>query len=120
MVALDEPPPRPRIEDGDAARLESVADLSDACLKVDDNMLYGVYQDWVHPNPVNRLDVRIKEDNKWQARWENPVCFPTQCYDAPSGKFGRNFVATLSVELDVIGAWKWNAEQVIIFQLVIL
>ena len=48
------------------------------------------------------------------------VCLPNQRYDAQSGKFGKIFVATISVEIDRIKAWKWNYEQVIVFQLVIL
>ena len=45
---------------------------------------------------------------------------PNQRYNVLSEKTGRRFVATLSVELDGVQAWKWNSERVIIFQLVIL
>ena len=83
-------------------------------------MLYGIYQDWVHQNPVEHLDVGIAEDSKWQERWEKLVCIPTQRYDPPSGKVGKIFVGILSVELDGIRARKWNAERVIVFQSVIL
>ena len=48
------------------------------------------------------------------------VCFPTQPYNAPYGKFGIKFVLTLSVELDDILSWKCNADQVVIFQSIIL
>ena len=40
-------------------------------------MLFGVYQDWVHQNPVNNLNGGIT-DGKFQARWEKLVCLPTQ------------------------------------------
>ena len=44
----------------------------------------------------------------------------TQRYDAPSGKVGKIFAGSLSVELDRVHARKWNAERVIVFQYVIL
>ena len=75
---------------------------------------------WVQQNTGNYLDGGITEDGKWQAMWEKLLCLPTQCYNVPYGKFGRNFVVTLSVELDGIQTRKWKSERVIIFQLVIL
>ena len=48
---------------------------------------------------------------------EKRVCVSTQRYDAASGKVGKIFVATLSVELDGVQAWNWNSERVIVFQL---
>ena len=69
-------------------------------------MLYGIYQDWVHQNPVEHLDVGIAEDSKWQERWEKLVCMPTQRYDAPSGKVGNIFVGILYAKLDGFRARK--------------
>ena len=66
------------------------------------------------------MDGVIAEDSKWPARWKKIVCMPTQCYDAPSGNFGKRFVGILSIELDGVRATKWNDERVIIFQSVIL
>ena len=51
---------------------------------------------------------------------EKLMCFPTQCYDAPSGKVGKIFVGILSVELDGSRDRKWNVERVIVFQSIIL
>ena len=48
------------------------------------------------------------------------VCLPTQRYGVPSGCVGKNFVSTLTADLDGIQALKWNVERVIIFQTVIL
>ena len=84
------------------------------------DMLFGVYQDWVHQNPGNHLDGGITEDGKWQARWGKLACMPTKRYDVPSGKVGRIFVGTLSVELDGLQDWNWNYKRVIVFQSVIL
>ena len=46
--------------------------------------------------------------------------YSNQCYDAPSGKFGKIFVGILYVELDRVRARKWNVERVVVFQSVIL
>ena len=119
-VASDEPPPRPRVEAGDAALQAHEGDLPDVCLLGADYMLYGVYQDWVHQNPGDHLDGGTTEDSKWQAWWEKLVCMLTQRYDAPSGKVWKRFVGILSVELDGVCARKWNAERAIVFQSVIL
>ena len=51
---------------------------------------------------------------------EKLVFFPTQLYNAPSGKVDKRFVANISVEIDGIRAWKWNSNRVIVFQSVIL
>ena len=45
---------------------------------------------------------------------------PTQRYDVLSKNVERIFVGTLSVELNSIGARKWNPDKVIIFLSVIL
>ena len=41
----------------------------DVRLLVANDMLYGVYQNWVHQNPRYHLHGRIVEDSKWQSRW---------------------------------------------------
>ena len=41
-----------------------MVDLPKVRLKVSDDALYGVYQDWVQQNPVNHLDGGIKENSK--------------------------------------------------------
>ena len=97
-----------------------MSDHPEVRLKAADYALFGVYQDWVHQNPRNHLDDVIKEDSKWQDMLVKLACFPTQRYDVPSGRVGKFFVSILSVELDGIQAWKWNANLVIVFQLFIL
>ena len=44
------------------------------------------------------------------------VFIHTQRYDAPSGKVGKIFVATLSVEINGVRYRKWNSKKVIVFQ----
>ena len=51
---------------------------------------------------------------------EKLVCLPTQHYDRLSVWVGKILVLTLAVELDDIRGQKCNADQVIIFQTVIL
>ena len=47
-------------------------------------------------------------------------CFPTQCYGQLSGRVGKIFVSTLAAEIGGIRGRKYNAEQEIVFQTVIL
>ena len=51
---------------------------------------------------------------------EKLVCFPTQCYEVPSGRFRKRFVLTFAADIDGIGGRKWNAERAVVFQTVIL
>ena len=60
--------PHPRVEAGDATVIARVGDLLNVCLLGADDMLFRVYQDWVHKNPGNYLDGGITENGKWQAR----------------------------------------------------
>ena len=120
MVALDEPPLFPRVDAGNVARLESTSDHPKVCLKAADGALFGVYQDWVHPNPENHLYGGINEDGKWQNRWRKLVYLPIQRYNLPYRQVGKNLVSILLVKLDGIRARKWNANMVITFQPVIL
>ena len=70
----------------------------------------------MHQNPVYHLDGGIKEDRKWQARWEKLVWLETQRYDTPYGQVGEKLISIIAVELGGILDQKWNAEQVIVFQ----
>ena len=70
LVATDEPLPHPCVEDSDATRLSRMEDLPEVLLKVADDELYRVYQNWVHQDPGNNLDGGIKEDGKWKSRWK--------------------------------------------------
>ena len=83
-------------------------------------MLFEAYQDRVHQNTRNNMDGDITEDGKLKTRRKRLVCMPTQRYNAPSGKFGRIFVGTLSVKIDGVPYRKLNSERVIFFQSVIL
>ena len=116
-MASAAPLPHPRVEAGNAALKAQEEDLPDVRFFGANYMIYGVYQYWVHQNSVDHLDGGIVEDIKWQAQWEKLVCMPTQRCDATSGKVGKRFVGILSVELDRVRARKWNAERVIIFNL---
>ena len=51
MVATDEPPPRPCVEDRDATRLSRMEDLPEFRLKGADDDLYGIYQHLVNQDP---------------------------------------------------------------------
>ena len=77
LVTTDKNPLRPRVEAGDAIRLESMADHPEVRLKAAGDALFGVYQGWVHQNTRNNLDGGIKEDGKWKERWRKLVCLPT-------------------------------------------
>ena len=51
---------------------------------------------------------------------EKLVCFTTQNYNVPSDMVDKRFVSTIAAEIDSIKGRKWNAEQAIVFQTVIL
>ena len=51
LVTTDKPLPCPCVESGYAAHLARKEDLPEVCIKISDNMIYEVYQDWVHQNP---------------------------------------------------------------------
>ena len=48
--------PRPYEDASDTARLVSESNLPGYCLTATDDMLFGVYQDWVHQNPSTHLN----------------------------------------------------------------
>ena len=83
-------------------------------------MLFGVYQDWLHQNPGEHLDIAITKDGKWQNLGVKHVCIPTYQYAVPSRKFGSRFVGILYVGIDGVCARKWNPKCVIVFHLFIL
>ena len=101
-------------------RLAIKSDLNEACLTADDDVLFGIYQDWVHQNPGTHLDGGLEDNVKWQVIWEKLVCLTTQHYDVPSGQVKKIFVSTLAAYFDGIRDWKWNADWAINFQTVIL
>ena len=71
LVAPSKPIPYPHVEAGDAALQASAGDLLDVRLLGVDNMIFSVYQDWVHQNKGEHLDGVITEDGKCKARWKN-------------------------------------------------
>ena len=76
-VALNKPPPRPFVEAVDAACLARDTDLPEVRLQLANNMIFWVYQDWVHQNPGNHMDGGSTEDGKCKYRWENLfICLP--------------------------------------------
>ena len=64
-----EPPPCPCVEERYTALQLRTGYLPDVRLLGAYSMLFNIYQDLVHQNPVERLDGGIIEDGKWQASW---------------------------------------------------
>ena len=64
LVTSANHPPCPRVTTRDAALQAHAGDPPDVRLLGADYILYGVYQDWVHQNPVEHLDGGIAEDIK--------------------------------------------------------
>ena len=56
LVAPDKPLIPPHIDAGNADRLASTADHPEVLLRVADDGIFGVYQDWVHQNPGKHMD----------------------------------------------------------------
>ena len=66
------------------------------------------------------LDGGIHNDLAWQAWWSYLVVKPLRCYEVPSGKVRCRFVRTLGEDLKGVRDRRWNSEQFIVFQNVIL
>ena len=89
-------------------------------LNPEDLRLWEVYGDWVHANPGTYLDRGVRDNSECQVWWHDLAVMPSRRYDAPSGKFGCRFVGTLGEELKGVRDRRWNLEQFIVFQTVIL
>jgi hypothetical protein len=85
-----------------------------------DRMMDKVYGDHVHQNPGTHLDGGIADDAKWQDYHRRLIVYPSQRYDAPSGKVGRRFVESITTLLDGVQTRKWNAERFLLFQMVVM
>ena len=70
------------------------------CLTAARDMIFDVYQDWVHQNPGTYLDGGIEEDGKWKKRWEKVIFLPTQRYDVPYEHIRKRFVKNLAVDFN--------------------
>ena len=82
--------------------------------------LREVYGDWVHSNPGTHLDRDVRDNLAWQAWWRDLAVMPSSRYDTPSGRVGRRFVGMLREDLKGVQGRRWNSEQFILFQTVIL
>ena len=81
----------------------------------EDLRLQEVYRDWVHGNPGTHLD-----GGTWQGWWRDLAVMPSRRYEAPIGKVGRRYVNAFVGELRGVGDRRWNSEQFIVFQTVML
>ena len=73
-VSMDNPPPHPYIEYGDATCLASMADHTKVLLKVAGNALFGVYHDWVHQSHTI-LEVYLDGIQAWKCNSEWVINF---------------------------------------------
>ena len=117
--ALDTTLSRICVDESTNACLKSKGNLPGVCLTAANDVLFGVYQDWVHQNPGIHLDGEINEDVKWQARWENLFVFPPNATMYHLAGLGKGFLDSRAY-LYCIQGRKWNAKRVIILQTVIL
>ena len=102
--AWESPPPGVCEDASDAAHLESVGNLSGKILRDSGYNIFGVYQYWVHQNPVTHMYFRIEEDGKWQERWENWLVLPpkTMTYHLDGS------------EIDLLKLFLWNLTEFVI------
>jgi hypothetical protein len=89
-------------------------------LSVADIFLDTVYGDHVHQNPGSHSNGSVPDDAKWQDYWGQLVVFPSQTYDAPKGAVGTRFIEELAELILGILDRRINAEQFIVFQMVML
>ena len=97
--APDSPPTLTREYASNITHLASKSNLPGDRLTAADDILFEIYQDWVHQNPGTYLDGGIEEDGEWKKRWEKILFLPTQRYDVQYGWIGKRFVETLVVEI---------------------
>ena len=69
-VSSEPLPLLPRSNSDESSHLESTDEHPEVRFKASDNVLFSVYQYWVHQNPGTHQDVGINEDGKWQDMWE--------------------------------------------------
>jgi hypothetical protein len=100
--------------------IEQEGDLEGAILSEADRMLHKVYGDYVHQNSGQQLNGGVEDDRLWQDYWRRLIVFPASTYDAPSGAVGHRFIEKLAELLDGVRARKMNAEQFIVFHIVVL
>ena len=67
--ALDSPLLRPQKYMSYDVIIASESDLPKDILTAVYDMLFAIYQDWVHQNPFTHLDGGIEEDGKCQNIW---------------------------------------------------
>jgi hypothetical protein len=104
----------------DQAEEQEIGDLPDIKLSDTDRMMDKVYAgDHVHQNPGTHLRGDIPDDKMWQDYWRRLIVFPSQTCDAPSDAVGHRFIEMLADMLAGIQARKMNAEQFIVFQIVV-
>lgn len=110
---------QPRMEN-EGVEVRSVGDLPGYSLSDADRMLDKVFGDHVHQNDGKHLDGGILDDTQWQEWWSRLITLPPQRYAAPKGTVGKRFVEMLTKILEGVSDRKWNSEQFIVFQIVIL
>ena len=67
-VASELPLLQPLINTGAAAHPSRNSKLPKVCVMAAANVLFSVYQDWVHQNTVTHMDDGINNNGKWQDR----------------------------------------------------
>ena len=86
----------------------------------DDRRIREVYRDWVHYNYGAHPSEGIDDGRVWKTRWQALAVMTARRYGAPSGRVRRRFVHALSAELTGVRKQCWNAERLILIQMVIL
>jgi hypothetical protein len=115
-----DPPAPPPEHPADPITPDPGADLPGYTLSQADTLLDFVYGDHPHSNDGCHLDGGISSDSVWQRRWKRMVQIAPTHYDAPKGKVGRRFIATLAREFQGIRSRSWNSERPLVFVSVIL
>jgi hypothetical protein len=62
----------------------------------------------------------ISDNQKWQEYWQRQIIYPSASYNTPSGAVGCRFIKKLAELIEGIQTHKLNAEEFIVFQIVIL
>ena len=110
----------PEAAPGPAITPDAGADLPGYGVTAADRLLDSAYGDHVHDNAGTHLQGGFSDDALWQRRWRRMAQIATTRYQAPAGRVGRRFIATLTSEFRGVRERRWNSERPLVFVATVL